>query len=243
MRRGSAMKKFLFVTLALLIGSSAAQAAPLTDFVSNLLNSTNARSNWNGDSEKEPNGGYLFSFDCDINGDGSPELFIGSSLDAEGNACSWTVYKKGSGETYTALGNVVLNPTEGFYLASFNSVPQIKMTFVKPPDFGVIITYSLGVDNKFGKVSRKLSAAEANTLINDDRAEQIFELGQNKKPAVRKVLLAEYLKVSAIQWRPYKADLGILGQEKDPADATALKYTQQFTVDDAKALLTSRPPQ
>jgi hypothetical protein len=156
----------------------------------------------------------------------------------------WTVFRKGPEETYAVIGTkVILDPAEGFYLTSFNNVPQIKTAFVKPPDFGIIFTYTLGADNKIGEVSRKLSAAEANTLINDDNAEQIFELGQIKKPAVQKILLAEYLKVPKAPWRPYQANLGVLAQEEDPADAAALKHTKEFTVEDAKALLASRRPQ
>jgi hypothetical protein len=238
------MKNSILIQLVLIISSSVAFADPTTEFVSKLVNSDSAKANWSGESNEKPNGGYLFRFSYDIDGDGTLELFASSSLDADKDACSWTIYKKRPGNSYDVLStNLVLSPGEGFYLTSSNGIRQIKTTFVKPPDIAVIKTYSLGVDGKFGEITRRLSAAEANTLINDDNAEQIFQLGEIKEPAIEKILLAEYLKVSAPQWRPYKLDLGILAQEKDPADATALKYANQFTVDGAKALLASRPPQ
>jgi hypothetical protein len=235
------MKHLFLIPLTLLVSSAVALADPVTDFVAKLVNSSSVSSKWTGESDDEPNGGYLFRFAYDIDGDGTPEWFVSSSMEADKHACSWAVYKKGAGDTYDIVGtNVILNPDEGFYLTSFNNIPQIKTIFVKPPNFGVIKIYSFGADGKIGAITRKLSAAEANQLINDDNAEQIFQLGEAKKPAIEKILLAEYLKVPQAQWRPYKADLGILAQQKDPADATALSYTNQFGVDDGKALAAAR---
>lgn len=236
------MKKLHLTVLIILLGLSGAQAEPVLDFISELLKKPNTLTNWVGETQTQPNGGYIFRFYFDLDADAKNELFLGSSTDLEDEkACSWAVYRQDQSGNYQPIGSdVVFHPTGGFYLLPYHRRPQINTTFVKPPDFGAIKNYALDGAGKLAATTRNLSASEVDTLLQDDKAEEKLKLGVKKTPAVQKVLLAEYLKSEQVQWRPYKAEYSILRQSSDPADAAALSSTQDFMIEDAEALVESR---
>jgi hypothetical protein len=81
-----------------------------------------------------------------------------------------------------------------------------------------------------------LTAAQL-TQLEAENWKVTFAIGDEIKPAVSKVLLAEYANNRTAQWRPYKSEHGVLGQNSDPADASAIAAHATFSVQTAKQLL------
>ena len=239
------MKTLHLPILVAALSLTTAEADPVLDFIGTLLEKPNTLTNWIGEIKIQPNGGYIFRFNFDLDGDGENELFLGSSTDIENDkACSWSVYKIDlSGNSQLIATDLIFHPVRGFYLTSQQGRPQIKSVFVKPPDFGSFNIYTLGADGKLGASTKVLTASELNTFMSDKLAEQQLGLGQLKTPTVQKILLADFLKNQQVQWRAYKADLAIVSQGSDPADASILGSAQDFMIEDAKTLLQSRQGQ
>lgn len=208
---------------------------PILDFIGSVLNDSETLTNWAGEESSQPNGGYLYKFEYDIDSDGKSDLFLSSSISRCDKSCSWTVYIQNQNGTYTKVGNgMLIAPEPGFLSTqSPSGRPQIVTTFIVGTDSGITDIQELSVQGSLVLTRQQLDKDQiANYKGNQN--------GTKVKPAVKKVLLAEYLKVQSPQWRSYDKNFGPTAQQNDPADANALSYADDFMFEDAQSLLQTR---
>lgn len=208
---------------------------PVQDFVTVLLPRVDEQ-HWWGFDEKKPPGGYLVRFEHDITGDGRSEVFVASSLEADEEAYSWTIYSPDSEQSYSTIASgVTIPPHVGFYLVS--GPKRELQTVYSNPKFGVatIERYSIQDRGALTHNKQELTGAQVAQLGADDW-KKTFTIGDEVKPEVSKVLLAEYALNRAVEWRRYNPELGVLGQNSDPADSVAIAAHADFSLQTAKQL-------
>lgn len=224
----------LLLLLALRVDSLAADS--VESFAKNLLSRVDEQ-HWWGINEDKPPGGYLLRFEQDITGDGRKELFLASSLESEAGACAWSIYSPDAQQNYTEIGtNVVIPPGDEFYFKSAGAQRELQ-TVYKNEKFGlgIIDRYSVPSAGSVTHTKQELTAEQI-TQLDADNWKETFGIGEEIKPTVSKVLLAEYANNRSVQWRPYKTDLGVTDQNNDPADASAIAANSGFTLQNAKQL-------
>jgi hypothetical protein len=217
--------------------SGVVAADPAEDFVKALLPRVDEQ-HWWGLDEKKPSGGYLVRFEYDITGDGRREVFIASSLEADEESYSWTIYSPDAQQNYTRIGaGITIPPDPGFYLKASGTQRELQ-TVYKNLKFtiGIIDRYTVPTGGPITHAKQELTAEQI-TQLDADNWKESFAIGEEVKPTVSKVLLAEYANNRAVQWRPYKPDLGVLEQNTDPADAAAIANALGFTLKIAKQML------
>jgi hypothetical protein len=210
-------------------------ADPVLDFIGAVLNDSETLTNWAGEESHQPNGGYLYKFEYDVDNNGKLDLFLASSIShCDNKSCSWTLYLQNQTGAYTKAGDgILIAPEAGFLLArSSSGRPQIITTFIAGADVGITDTQELSSQGNLVLSRQQLNQ---NQIANDGG-----HLGTRVTPSIKKVLLAEYLKVQSPQWRTYDKKYSSTSQQSDAADANALSYANDFMFEDAQSLLQTR---
>lgn len=232
----SHIKPILIFLLSLLpfIGFA---ADPTEQFAKNLLAGVDAEY-WRGIARDKPPGGYLLRFEHDITGDGRKELFLASSLETDEGACAWSIYSPDAQQNYTKIGsNVVIPLGDGFYFKSAGAQRELQAVYKNQKfGLGIIDRYSVSSAGIVTHTKQELTAEQI-TQLDADNWKETFGIGEEVKPTVSKVLLAEYANNRSVQWRAYRTDLGVTDQSSDPADANAIAANSSFTLQIAKQLL------
>lgn len=216
---------------------AATAADPTEQFAKELVSRADAEY-WREISGDKPPGGYLIRFEFDINGDGREELFLASTLEGEEYEHAWTIYTPDTQQNFSRIASdVVLSPVRGFYFKVNGSQRELQ-TVLKNPKFslGVIDRYAVDANGSVTHTKQELTPEQIGQLDTDNWKET-FGIGNEVKPTVSKVLLAEFANNHAVQWRAYKTDLGVTEQNQDPADASAIAANSGFTLQNAKQLL------
>jgi hypothetical protein len=107
----------------------------------------------------------------------------------------------------------------------------------------VIDRYAVVANGSVTHTTQELTPEQI-VQLDADNWKATFGIGNEVKPAISKVLLAEYANNHAVQWRSYKTDLGVTEQNQDPADVSAIAANNGFTLQAAKQLFkdgTARP--
>lgn len=209
---------------------------PTEQFTKELISRVDAEY-WRGIVRDKPAGGYLLRFEYDITGDGRKELFLASSLEAGEGTYNWSIYSPDAQQGYTKIAaDVIIPPVDGFYLKSVGA--RELQTVYKNQKFslGIINRYAVPSAGNVIHTKQELTAEQI-TQLDADNWKETFSIGAEVKPTISKVLLAEYANNRSVQWRPYKTDLGVTDQNKDPADASAIAANSGFTLQAAKQLL------
>lgn len=222
----------------------AQQLDPKIDFAREVILSQeeNGAEQWSGvgvgPTVGKPPGGYLFRFEYDITGDGREELFLGSSLDESEGTYSWTIYSPDAQQNYTKIASgVAILPVHGFYFKANGSQRELQTVYRNPKfGLGVIDKYAVDANGSVTHTTQELTPEQIGQL-DADNWKETFGIGNEVKPTISKVLLAEYANNHAVQWRSYKTDLGVTEQNQDPADASAIAANSSFTLQTAKQLL------
>jgi hypothetical protein len=193
---------------------------------------------WRGIGGDKPPGGYLLRCEFDVTGDGRNEVFLAATVECEEHEAVWTVYSPDAQQNYTKIAaGVAFSPGDGFYLKSSASPRELQTVHHNPKfQIGIIDRYTIPTIGSVTHTKQELTAAQL-TQLEAENWKVTFAIGDEIKPAVSKVLLAEYANNRTAQWRPYKSEHGVLGQNSDPADASAIAAHATFSVQTAKQLL------
>jgi hypothetical protein len=233
------MKNVMLLVLLLLVAfrMSALAADPIESFSKELLTRVDEQYWW-GLKEDKPAGGYLFRFEYDITGDGRNEVFLASSLEEDEGTYAWSIYSPDAQQNYTKIASgVVIPPVHGFYFKTNGSQRELQ-TIYRNQKFGlgVIDRYAVVANGSVTHTTQELTPEQI-VQLDADNWKATFGIGNEVKPAISKVLLAEYANNHAVQWRSYKTDLGVTEQNQDPADVSAIAANNGFTLQAAKQLL------
>jgi hypothetical protein len=233
------MKNAIMVVIFLLVASglSALAVDPVESFAKELLTRVDEQYWW-GTKEDKPAGGYLFKFEYDITGDGRNEIFVASSLEEDEGSYAWSIYSPDAQQVYTKIASgVAIPPVHGFYFKTNGSQRELQTVYRNQKfGLGVIDRYVVAASGSVTHTKQELTPEQIGQL-DADNWKETFSIGNEVKPTVSKVLLAEYANSHAVQWRAYKADLGVTEQNQDPADASAIAANSGFTLQNAKQLL------
>jgi len=229
------LKNIIFFVSALPFIAFAAE--PTENFVKEVLLRVDAEY-WQGIGGDKPPRGYMLRCEIDINGDGRKELFLASTLESEEYEAVWTIYSPDAQQNYVKIASgIMFSPVDGFYLRTSDSERELQNVYYNPKfAFGRIDRYSIPANGAVTHAKQELSAEQL-TKLDADNWKEAFGIGNEVKPAISKVLLAEYANNHAIQWRSYKTNLGVTEQNQDPADASAIVANSGFTLQSAKQLL------
>jgi hypothetical protein len=232
------MKNVILLAVVLLFASRIGTLAadPIESFTKELLVRADEQYWW-GIKEDKPAGGYLFKLEYDVTGDGRNEVFVASSLEEDEGAYAWSVYSPDTQQNYVKIASgVVVPPVHGFYFKVNGSQRELQLVY-RNPKFGlaVIDRYAIAVN---GSVTRSTQELTTDQILQLDASnwKESFAIGNEVKPTISKVLLAEYANNHAVQWRAFKNDLGVTEQNQDPADARAIGENSGFTLQNAKQL-------
>lgn len=217
-------------------GMSALAADPVESFVKELLGKVDEQYWW-GIKEDKPAGGYLFKLEHDVTGDGRPEVFVASSLEEDEGAYVWSIYSPDTKQDYAKIASgVVVPPVHGFYFKVNGSQRELQ-TVYRNLKFGlaVIDRYTIAIDGSVTHATQELTPDQI-VQLDASNWKESFGIGNEVKPTISKVLLAEYANNRDVQWRAFKSHLGVTEQNRDPADASAIGGNSGFTLENAKQL-------
>ena len=230
-------KAILLLLFAASFPLGATAVEPTEQFAKELVARVDAEY-WREISGDKPAGGYLLRFEFDVNADGRNEIFLASTLEGEEYEHAWTIYSPDAQQDYSKIASdVVLSPIRGFYYKTNGSQRELQTVYRNPKfGLGVIDRYAVAASGSVTHTKQELTPEQIGQL-DADNWKETFSIGNEVKPTVSKVLLAEYANSHSVQWRAYKTDLGVTEQNQDPADASAIAANSGFTLQNAKQLL------
>ena len=233
------MKYVILIVSWLLVaaGMNALAADPVEGFVKDLLVKVDEQYWW-GIKEDRSAGGYLFKLEYDVTGDGRREVFVASSLEEDEGACVWNIYSPDAQQNYAKLASgVVIPPVHGFYFKVNGSQRELQ-TVYRNLKFGLVVIdrYKIVSDGGLTRATQELTPDQI-VQLDESNWKESFGIGNEVKPTISKVLLAEYAINRDVQWRAFKNHLGVTEQNRDPADASAIGGNSGFTLENAKQLM------
>lgn len=180
----------------------------------------------------------LLRFYLDVTGDGTPELFLSNTLDAEATA-PWEVLQLRGNSYVKTASNVVLNP-RGFYAQQSGTGMEVA-------------GYERGEDLKYNIIGYRFTAtAEAKSaskqldenqreLIRKGGAEGRKRLGlvQMQRPAVEIVSAKNYLLHPDPLWLPFDRDHAPRDQVVEPNRSSKIAANERHVSKDQKPMLGS----
>lgn len=189
--------KLLMRTFAFLVFATPAIADPLarhyaTEIVQHYVKTPDGELEFSEWRQSVP-GGYILRFPFDVNNDGSAEVFLASSFNADKLVCEWTVYDGISGKK---IGNSMTLRPDGFWWNP--STREILDYFRFGAEGGAAIFSRLGEN---GLITRNEPVAldEVETGLGSREApRQGF---QRIKPDVTISLLADVVANADLGWR------------------------------------------
>ena len=230
------LKTRLLIFLVLAFPFIASGVDPTEGFAKDVVTRMDAEY-WRGIGGDKPPGGYLMRCEFDVTGDGRNEVFLATTVECGEHEAVWTIYSPDAQQNYTKIASGVrFSPTAGFYFRVSGSNRELQtVDYIPKFAFGVIDRYSVSPGGAVTHTKLKLNAEQIKQMEADNWKET-FTIGDEIKPTTTKILLSEYANNRAIQWRPYKLELGILDQNTDPADGAAISTYAAFSLQTAKQL-------
>jgi hypothetical protein len=205
-------------------------------FTENLLNNFTSEEAFRATGEDgQPKGGYVYRFYLDVTGDGTPEVFLATSLDVVNDNMRWSVYEQDSaGHAHLLAKDVDLYPS--FYVSHQGEktvLGQVRSARHQP-DHVIYNTF-----DSQGNYSRKEKVVAQTDLQASASTEEgyakFLNLGQKMRPEIEKILLSQYLKNTASSWRAFDRKNDASHQQKDNGDAAAIGANSGFDFRKAKA--------
>jgi hypothetical protein len=183
---------------------------------------------------------YLFRFNLDVTGNGNPELFVGSSSMVDRSPVLWSVYfRKPDGKAAGVGENLMLYPG-GFYLERDGMRSRIRSVFSNPSNV-TIREYIFSSNGTVQKKVQEFEGADARKMMSDEDWRDALKLGQRiDNLDVQKLLLAEYLRNPAVEWRPYDKTRAPENQNLNPSEAPFLNQVEGFSARNALQLIDAR---
>lgn len=151
---------------------------------------------------------HLCRFQLDVTGDGTPELFAGSTHGAD-TAVDWVVYDGAQPDRLLAK-DLSLDPRHIYQKAGpdGHTISQIG----RNEDGGYLLkSYHFGTDGAFEVRSRPADLEERDRL-RKDQAIKKATLGEARQPSVEIVLLDAFLRDPSTKWRPWDRERSALAQ-------------------------------
>jgi hypothetical protein len=238
------MSRLIIIAAMVLTGQLGLAQVPVSLFVKDLLQ-TRGDNVWfvEDDSSCQPQGGYIYRFDLDVEDDGSTETFVSTSLDAGRKGEMWTVFRKRVDDAYYVVKQSQFLASD-LFLRDDNE--GRKYSFYVPqkeveggPYFGY---FWLDREGVWHDETHVLNDAEQATIdgedpgifgpdgkADDDKIADKLKLGHSVEIDIKKVLLAKYIQDPNIVWRPVNPRFSLSLQYKDPADAADMQSIQGWT--------------
>ena len=177
---------------------------------------------WYGPDLQQPGGGYLFRFDFDINSDGSYELFLAKSIQADESGVEWDVYSKTTDSTYNLMPITVFMHPDGFRFKKYGEKHVIQLLSRNGNEYE-LLEYYIDVDGVLKENKTDVTSSMSNySPANGGNLAQVLSLGEKVQPSIEKILFFVYKDNKDAQWNKYIQDLPPNQQYKDPEDQAFL---------------------
>jgi hypothetical protein len=242
-----------FLFLALLARAGA--ITPVEDYLQRQFDPVSGvlfgGESWKGTNGAGPAGGYLFRFEVPMGPQGSPVVFVTSSLFSQRNYSYWSAYQASGNAGVLLADDVALNhQVPSFYLANDAAGgPGILYELVAGKGVLGYQSFRYGGPGQWGRDYFEMpQIAAEETLeagLGKTEVQRLIEqkkLGREFLPKVEKILLRQYLQNPRSAWRPFFASGGVNGQQTDPADEEAVSQGVEFTPEQAATLWKAMSP-
>jgi len=193
---------------------------------------------------KQPEGGYLFRFFIDLDGDGQQELFLSCTYKSQKVFDCWVYALDATGNYALAGKDFIID--DSFSWSTEPGKRELQIVFEplgKETDTG-LHRYVINPGAKLDKQPLLVWEEEEFTQQfgeDMDKFKQTYHIGEKVTFAAEKITLADFLRDANAKWRPY--DTTFSPRRQHNCDVEAVKRSADFTFIKALEILGLEVPQ